>query len=213
MRLASLLAMQEAMGVANGEDSVNAMLSALDAASPELAGVLRFKTFDRETRQDDFCLRLDRQPADEPVVALALARGLLAASPAVTVVAAGSQAALATAPVGILSQVDIDREKGVVSLPASVDLGDAAGTLVLWIRVGYACGFTTDDEAVYKDVPEWLSRAAQLSARIALNAHPAFVANQTATDARLLERQYAAIVQGRMRYLPWAVLPKASRAV
>jgi hypothetical protein len=205
--------MQEALGVSNGEDAVNAMLSALDTASTDLASVLRFKTFDREARQDDFLVRLDRQPADEPFIKLALARGLVATSPAVTVVAASSQAALTAAPVDILPQVDIDYEKGVVSIPVGVELGDAAGTIFLWVRVGYAAGFTTDDQATYKDVPEWLARAAQLTARLSLNAHPAFVANATATDARLLERQYASIVQGRMRYLPWAALPKASRAV
>lgn len=206
MRLASLAAMQEAMGVANGEDSVNAMLSALETATANLGAALRFASFDRETRQDDFYLRLDQQPADVPFAKLALSRGFVDADTAVVVAAAGTYAELAAAPVDVTAQVDIDHEKGVVSIPASIELGG-------WFRVSYTSGFTSDDQATYADVPEWLARAAQLDARIALNAHPSFVANATATDTRMLERQLAGIVQGRMRYLPWAVLPKSSRAV
>lgn len=208
MRLASLAAMQEAMGVANGEDSVNAMLSALETATANLGAALRFGSFDRAERQDDFFLRLDQQPADVPFAKLALSRGFVDAEAAVTVAASAIYTDLSAAPFDITAEVDIDREKGVVSIPVALDAGLGGGG---WFRVAYTCGFTSDDQATYAGVPEWLARAAELDARIALNAHPSFVANATATDARMLERQLAGIVQGRMRYLPWATLPKSSR--
>lgn len=210
MRLASLAAMQEAMGVANGEDSVNAMLSALETATADLAAALRIGAFDREQRQDDFFLRLDQQPAEMPFAKLALSRGFVDADAAVAIVAASIYTDLSAAPFDITTQVDIDAEKGVVSIPVALEAGLGGGG---WFRVSYTCGFASDDQATYAGVPEWLARAAQLDARIALNAHPSFVANATATDARMLERQLAGIVQGRMRYLPWAALPKSSRTV
>ncbi|MFO1157270.1 MAG: hypothetical protein U1E60_00370 [Reyranellaceae bacterium] len=198
MRLASLQSVQEAIGVDNGRDGENAILAALEAATLDLAARLRCGSFDLASRQDDF-------RACSGASALALARGFLAGGP--TVRAAQDRADLASAGLDITGEVDVDREKGVVIIPPpSTDQP-------LWLRVSYSAGFATEDGETYKDVPEWLALAAQLTARVALNAHPAFVQNLSTTDASVLQAHLSRIVQSKMRYLPWAQIPRASRTV
>ena len=198
MRLATLQSVQEATGVDNGRDGENAILAALEAATLDLAARLRCGSFDLTSRQDDF-------RACRGASAFALSRGFLAAG--LTVSAAHDRADLASAGLDITDEVDIDREKGVVVIPRP------ATDQLLWLRVSYSAGFATDDGETYTDVPAWLARAAQLTARVALNAHPSFVQNLSTTDASMLQSHLNRIVQSKMRYLPWAQIPRASRTV
>lgn len=198
MRLATLQSVQEAIGVDNGRDGENVILAALEAATLDLAARLRCATFDLAAREDDFRLC-------EGSMAFALSRGFVRAGP--TVWAAHDRGELGASARNVTDQVDIDRERGVVSAFCR------AGAPPLWLRVSYLAGFGTDDCATYKDVPAWLSLAAQLAARIALNAHPAFVSNLSTTDASALQSQLDRIIQSRMRYLPWAQIPRASRTL
>ena len=198
MRLASLQSVQEAIGVDNGRDGENAILAALEAATLDLAARLRCGTLDLAAREDDFRLC-------EGASAFALSRGFLRAAP--TVWAARDRRALGVSARDISDEVDVDRERGVVGAVCQ------PGEQPLWLRVAYQAGFATEDGETYRDVPAWLSLAAQLAARIALNAHPAFVTNLSTTDASALQSQLDRIVESRMRYLPWARIPRASRTL
>ncbi|MGE0580138.1 MAG: hypothetical protein AB7F22_25400 [Reyranella sp.] len=198
MRLATLQSVQEAMGVDNGRDGENAVLAALEAATLDLAARLRCGTFDLATCEDDFRIC-------EGATAFALSRGFVHAGS--TVWAAQDRGDLRPSARDITDKVDIDRERGVVSAFCR------RSEQPLWLRVSYQAGFATDDGETYRDVPSWLSLAAQLAARIALNAHPSFVTNLSTTDASSLQSQLDRIVQSKMRYLPWAQIPRASRAL
>jgi hypothetical protein len=198
MRLATLQSVQEAMGVDNGRDGEGAILAALEAATLDLAARLRCGTFDLASREDDFRVC-------DGATAFALSRGFVHPGP--TVAAAQERRELGAASRDITDQVDIDRERGVVITP-----GWARGQ-PLWLRVSYQAGFATDDGETYKDVPSWLSLAAQLTARMALNAHPSFVTNLSTTDASTLRFQLDRICASKMRYLPWTQIARASRMV
>jgi hypothetical protein len=196
MRLATLQSVQEATGVDNGRDGENAILAALEAATLDLAARLRCGTFDLAAREDDFRVC-------DGSTAFALARGFVSAAP--TVWAAQDRADLGTIGQDITDEVDIDRERGVVSAVCW------PGSQPLWLRISYSAGFASEDGETYTGVPPWLSLAAQLTARLALNAHPAFVTNLSTSDASTLQLQLDRIVRSRMRYLPWAQIPRVSR--
>lgn len=198
MRLASLQSVQEATGVDNGRDGENAILAALEAATLDLAARLRYGTFDLASREDDFRVC-------DGSTAFALSRGFVRAAP--TVAVAPQRCDLGALAQDITDEVDVDRERGVVMTSGR------SSDQPLWLRVSYQAGFATDDGETYKDVPAWLSLAAQLTARMALNAHPSFVTNLSTTDASTLRSQVDRIVQSKMRYLPWAQVPRVSRTV
>ncbi len=198
MRLATLQSVQEATGVDNGRDGENVILAALEGATLDLAARLRCGAFDLASREDDFRIC-------DGATAFALSRGFVRAAP--TVWAAQDRSDLGASARNITDRVDVDREKGVVSVLCR------ASEQPMWLRVSYQAGFGTDDCETYKDVPAWLSLAAQLAARIALNAHPSFVTNLSTTDASVLQSQLDRIIQSKMRYLPWAQIPRASRTL
>lgn len=182
----------------NGRDGENVILAALEAATLDLAARLHCGTFDLAAREDDFRV-------GEGATAFALSRGFVRTGP--TVSAAQDRGDLGASARDITDQVDIDRERGVVSAFCR------RGEQPVWLRISYQAGFGTDDSETYKDVPAWLSLAAQLAARIALNAHPSFVSNLSTTDASVLRSQLDRIIQSKMRYLPWAQIPRASRTL
>lgn len=222
MRLTTLATVATAMGLDSGLDTENAVLDAIESATDSLAGWSR-NTFERTSRQDDFAVNLGELGAGCDIIGLALKQGFVAATPALTVKAARALAVFGTADeVNLTSQVDVDKEKGVVSFSRDADFGEIIFSSIRarqmvseawWFRVTYTAGLLPDanDPDLYAGVPPWLVRAANLQARISLNAHPAFVANQTTTDYKMIETQLVHIMASRLRYLPSAVTPKNSR--
>lgn len=206
MKLASLLSVREALGVEAGQDSDNAILAALDAATDDIASRLR-TGFERVTARDDFAVEIGQYPAGH-LVRLGLLRGFLVGTPTVKV--ARSPAAFGVDEIDFTAKATVDPDKGVVSIA-----GDEAldGFRPWWFRVSYTAGFTATDGQHYDAVPAWLALAARLHARVALSAHPMFVQNQSTADARLLEGQLVRILERHARYMPWAETPRAGVVV
>jgi len=206
------------MGMDSGQDTENAISDALEAATDDLAAQIS-NSFEPGSRQDDFVVSFKEIPETSPIIKLGLRRGFLSASP--TVVAARGPDEFGTSTEVSVTSFDVDVENGVVSFWKSVDLGDGAyvssrnqpNRSTWWFRVSYDHGFASGDGLTYDDVPGWLTRAAQLQARISLNAHPSFVQAQAVTDVKSLLSQLSRIVASKTRYLPWAMLPANSRAV
>lgn len=206
MKLASLLSVREALGVEAGQDSDNAILAALDAATDDIASRLR-TSFERTTARDDFAVEVGQYPAGH-LVRLGLLRGFLVGTP--TVKAARSPAAFGVDEIDVTAKATVDPDKGVVSIAPDGEAGEALGGFrPWWFRVSYTAGFTATDGQHYDAVPAWLALAARLHARVALSAHPMFVQNQSTADARLLEGQLVRILGRHGRYMPWAETPRA----
>ena len=138
MKLASLLSVREALGVEAGQDSDNAILAALDAATDDIASRLR-TGFERVTARDDFAVEIGQYPAGH-LVRLGLLRGFLVGTP--TVKAARSPAAFGVDEIDFTGKATVDPTKGVVSIA-----GDEAlyGFRPWWFRVSYTAGFTATD--------------------------------------------------------------------
>ena len=210
MKLASLLSVREALGVEAGQDSDNAILAALDAATDDIASRLR-TSFERVTARDDFAVEIGQYPAGH-LVRLGLLRGFLVGTPTVKV--ARSPAEFGVDEIDFTGKATVDPTKGVVSIAPDGDSGDAlSGFRPWWFRVSYSAGFTATDGQHYDAVPAWLALAARLHARVALSAHPMFVQNQSTADARLLEGQLVRILGRHTRYMPWAETPRAGVVV
>ena len=206
MKLASLLSVREALGVEAGQDSDNAILAALDAATDDIASRLR-TGFERVTARDDFAVEIGQYPAGH-LVRLGLLRGFLVGTPTVKV--ARSPAEFGVDEIDFTTKATVDPDKGVVSIAGDEVL---CGFRPWWFRVSYTAGFTATDGQHYDAVPAWLALAARLHARVALNAHPMFVQNQSTADARLLEGQLVRILERHARYMPWAETPRAGVVV
>ncbi len=206
MKLASLLSVREALGVEAGQDSDNAILAALDAATDDIASRLR-TGFERVTARDDFAVEIGQYPAGH-LVRLGLLRGFLVGTPTVKV--ARSPAEFGVDEIDFTGKATVDPTKGVVSIAGDEALG---GFRPWWFRVSYTAGFTATDGQHYDAVPAWLALAARLHARVALSAHPMFVQNQSTADARLLEGQLVRILERHARYMPWAETPRAGVVV
>ncbi len=206
MKLASLLSVQEALGVEAGQDSDNAILAALDAATDDIASRLR-TTLERVTARDDFAVEMSQYPAGH-LVRLGLLRGFLVGTP--TVKAARLPMEFGVSEIDLTAKATVDPEKGVVSIAGDDEL---RGLRPWWFRVSYTAGFTATDGQQFDAVPGWLTLAARLHARVALSAHPMFVQNQSTADARLLQGQLGRILERHARYLPWAETPRAGVVV
>lgn len=211
MKLASLLSVQEALGVEAGQDSDNAILAALDAATDDIASRLR-TPFGRVTARDDFAVELGQYPAGH-LVRLGLTRGFLTGAPTVKAArlpAEFGQSGIGASEIDLTARATVDPEKGVVSIAGEDEL---RGFRPWWFRVSYSAGFTATDGRHYDAVPGWLALAARLHARVALSAHPMFVQNQSTADARLLEGQLGRILEHHARYMPWAETPRVGVTV
>lgn len=211
MKLASLLSVREALGVEAGQDSDNAILAALDAATDDIASRLR-TGLERTTARDDFAVEMGQYPAGH-LVRLGLLRGFLVGTPTVT--AARLPMAFGVDDIDLTARATVDPEKGVVSIAPGGGADDETlgGFRPWWFRVTYTAGFTATDGQHFDAVPEWLTLAARLHARVALSAHPMFVQNQSTADAGLLEGQLGRILERHARYLPWAETPRVGVVV
>ncbi len=206
MKLASLLSVQEALGVEAGQDSDNAILAALDAATDDTASRLR-----THPGAGDGTRRFRR--GDEPVSR----RPSRAARPLAWLPRRDTHGEGRAPADGVRRERNRPHGQGDrrsrEGRRAIADDEELRGFRPWWFRVSYTAGFTATDGQHFDAVPGWLALAARLHARVALSAHPMFVQNQSTTDARLLQGQLVRILERHARYMPWAETPRAGVVV
>lgn len=223
--LTDLDAVVKAIGSFPSEDLQNAAEDAIANASDELGSAL-WTTFGQQARQDDFSVDYRRMLAYQTHVQLKLTQGFVNDTPAITVKAARSALDLGGSDaIDITDQCDIDKEKGIITFSREVSVSDnidlrgstwqaVGATGTVYFRAAYTAGFEVSGDTY--TIPadwDWVKRLATLKVRIALDQHPVFRQNESTTDVKLLQTQYANTLQQKIRYAPRAHKPVASRKV
>jgi hypothetical protein len=231
MRLALASDVMSALGLNDLPDYVNAVNEALDAATIQLESDMRV-AFEQKACVDYF------MPADnDPSTKLKLKKAFVQASPALAVTYAVSQGAWTLGEtINLTSICKVDNDRGIVWVsgpdPASpsangtvpqlfypwatfgLNFPGFCGLKGAFLSVSYTAGFPADqaDDESYDltVVPKWLQSIARVVARISLADHPALQVTTVTSDVRLLQNQYAAMINAKSRYAPDAVLPKFS---
>lgn len=80
------------------------------------------------------------------------------------------------------------------------------------VTFSYQAGFEADSgnpgSYVLSQVPPWLQEAAKLKALLLIAKHPSITEAGIDLDAKLLDQQYASLINTHIRYAPLALLPE-----
>lgn len=192
------------------EDAEASVTRALHSATRELEGLLRTKLDRAASVVDNFRLVQPVSHGTLRTTRMALRRGLVATSPAVTVWVADSYQNLADSTVrddlrayGSSNEgyVLTDYDRGVVQI---VDL-DLTGK---WCRVTYDAGLYEDSDELAEDAPDWLAEAAFLVASRTVDADPALREKDDSRSQKdSLRRQLTDLITPYIRYEPGALRP------
>ena len=148
-----------------------------------------------------------------------LSRGFVAAAPAVTIFAAGTEEALddTAQRTDLTSVVSIDHT--LIEMERGVLRVQDFGLDGVYVRVSYRAGFLDDGASplVFTGTPEWLVRAGDLETRILVNSDAIFgrddiVGARGQNEQDRLESRLSNILLKHARYIPTAEKPIHSSA-
>lgn len=198
MLLTSVQEIREELGFDDMPDINNAITMALNA-SESLLGSTLGTTFERKSLSDTFWVSSPSfRQASWNKTEFLLSAGFLVGSPTVTSANLGD----------ISSAFKFDIEKGIGRDWVTRYDGDT-------VTIEYVCGFETEvfgdppaptGSYVLSQVPDWLKQAAKVKTLLLLAKFPAITEAGIELDTKVLDQQYAALVNSHIRYAPAALL-------
>lgn len=200
MLLTPIKGIRDSLGFDDMTDINDAISTALHAAESQIASLLG-TTFDRGQYTDVFWVPEPVfQDRNHVSTEFRLSRGLLASAPTISM----AVDVKGTGASDLSGEMKVDLDKGI------------AKDWSTWfnrhyVTFEYEAGFEPDDgdPDSYKDgqVPPWLQEAAKLKALVHLASNPSLTEAGVSLDEKVLDAQFASLINRHLRYAPMALLP------
>ena len=192
MLLTSVAAVRDPLGFDDMGDINAAIEQALQAVEPQLVSPARHPLRARHGHRPVLGALPSVEQGRHRMTEFALRRGFLVAPPTVVTREAPREPVL----LDLSLTVDYDLERGVVR-----DIGTPFQEV--YVEVSYTAGFEAAPGGQSYDltqVPTWLQRAATVKALRLLASNPAVTEAGVELDIEVLDHQYAALINSRIRY-------------